>query len=73
MLKTVRETKVKFVLCAESGTGKLHIRKNDTTCWCGRQWFQDVVEDCPDEDRSRKCLRSLALSWTSGDVQTLDS
>ena len=38
MLKAVRETKVKFVLCADSGLGKLHIKKNGTTCWCGRQW-----------------------------------
>ena len=32
----------------------------------------DVVEECPDVDRCRKCLRSLASSWTSGDVQILD-
>ena len=36
MLKAVRETKVKFVLCADSGLGKLHTNKNGTTCWCGR-------------------------------------
>ena len=44
MLKAVRETKVKFVLCADSGLGKLHIRKNGTTCWCGRQWSQSVSD-----------------------------
>ena len=30
MWKTVRERKVKFLLCAESGLGKLHIMKNGT-------------------------------------------
>ena len=34
-LKTVRERKVKFVLCAESSLGKLRIMKNGTMCWCG--------------------------------------
>ena len=38
MLEAVRETKVKFVVCAESGTGKLRIKKNDTT-WCGVSGF----------------------------------
>ena len=37
VLKAVRETKVKLVLCADSGFGKLHIKKNGTTCWCGRR------------------------------------
>ena len=71
MLEAVRETKVKFVLCAESGTGKLHIKKNDTT-WCGRQWFQYVMEESPEVNRCRKCLRSLASSWANGDVLVLD-
>ena len=68
MLKAVRETKVKFVLCADSGMGKLHIKKVGTTCWCGRQWSQSVSEECPEVDRCRKCLRSLASSWAGGDV-----
>ena len=41
MFKNTRENKVEFVLCA-GGAGKLHIRKNHTTCWCGRQWTQVV-------------------------------
>ena len=32
MLEAVRETKVKFVLCAEKWNGQLHIKKNDATC-----------------------------------------
>ena len=63
MLKAVRETKVKFVLCADSGLGKLHIKKNGATCWCGRQWSKSVSEECPEVDTCRKCLRSLASSW----------
>ena len=50
MLKAVRETKVKFVLCADSGLGKLHIKKNGTTWWCGRQWSQIVSYECPEVD-----------------------
>ena len=46
-LKTLRERKVKLVLCAESGLGKLHIMKNGTTCWRGRQWSRGVREECP--------------------------
>ena len=53
MLEAVRETKVKFVLCAESGTGKLHIKKNDTT-WCGRQWFQYVMDGEPRGESMQK-------------------
>ena len=71
MLKTVRETKVKFVLCAESGTGKLHIRKNGTTCWCGGLVSRCAggVPSLPPSppkktDRCRKRLRSLAVGWT---------
>ena len=52
MLKTVRE---KFVLCAESGLGKLHIMKNGTMCWRGRQWCEGVLEE---SDRCRKCRSS---------------
>ena len=58
MFKNTRENKVEFVVCAGGGAGKLHIRKNHTTCWCGRQWTQ-VVDGSPDIDRCRKCLRSL--------------
>ena len=36
------QKKVKFVLCAQSGLGKLHIMKHGTTCWCGRQWSQSL-------------------------------
>ena len=68
MFKNTRENKVEFVLCVGGGAGKLHIRKNHTTCWCGRQWTQ-VVDGSPDIDRCRKCLRSLASRWWSGDVQ----
>ena len=71
MFKNARENKVEFVLCVCGGAGKLHIRKNRTTCWCGRQWTQ-VVDGSPDVDRCRKCLRSLAARWSSGDVQVLD-
>ena len=71
MIKNTRENKVKFVVCASGGVGMLHVRKNPTTCWCGRQWTQ-VVEGSPEIDRCRKCLRSLAASWSSGDVQVLD-
>ena len=71
MFKNTRENKVEFVLCAGGGAGKLHIRKNHTICWCGRQWTQ-VVDGSPDIDRCRKCLRSLAARWSSGDVQVLD-
>ena len=53
MFKNTRENKVEFVLCAGGGAGKLHIRKNRTTCWCGRQWTQ-VVDGSPDIDRCRK-------------------
>ena len=42
MFKNTRENKVEFVLCAGGGAGKLHIRKNRTICWCGRQWTQVV-------------------------------
>ena len=45
MLKAVPVTKKKFVLCADSGFGKLHIKKNGTTCWCDRQWSQSVSEE----------------------------
>ena len=68
MVKTAREKKVKFVLCAESGLDKLLTTKHGTTCWCGRQWSQNVLEECPEVDRCRKCLRSLASSGASGDV-----
>ena len=71
MLEAVREAKVKFVLCAESGMGKLHIKKNDTT-WCGRHWFQQVMEESPEVSQCRKCLRSLASSWANGEVLVLD-
>ena len=71
MLEAVRETKVKFVLSAESVSGKLHIKKNETT-WCGRHKFQCVLQECPEVHRCRKCLRSLASSWANGDVQVLD-
>ena len=69
MMKTTRESKVKFVVCC--GCGKLHVRKNPTTCWCGRQWTQ-VLEVSSEIDRCKKCLRSSAANWSSGDVQVLD-
>ena len=72
MMKTAREGRVKFVLCAESGFGKLHIKKNDTVCWCGRQWSQQVEEECPETVRCKRCLRALAASWSNGEVQVLD-
>ena len=69
MMKT-KEGKVKFVMCAECG--KLHIKKNDIACWCGRQWTQQVLEESPESDRCRRCLRALAASWCSGEVHVLD-
>ena len=72
MMKTAREGRVKFVLCTESGFGKLHIKKNDTVCWCGRQWSQQVEEECPETVRCKRCLRALAASWSNGEVQVLD-
>ena len=72
MMKRAREGKVKFVLCTENGFGKLHIKKNDTVCWCGRQWTQRVWEECPETDRCRWCLRASAASWCIGEVQVLD-
>ena len=71
MKKNTREDKAKFVVCAAGEVGKLHVRKNHTTSWCGRQWTR-VVEGSPEIDRCRKCLKSLAASWSSGDVQVLD-
>ena len=68
MLKAVRETKVKFVLCADSGLGKLHIRKNGTTCWCGRQWSHSVSDECQEVTSVENvCVRwpqaGLAETW----------
>ena len=63
-LKTVRERKVKFVLCAANGFGKLHFLKNGTICWRGRQWSQGVLQ-VHEADRCRKCPRSLAACWQS--------
>ena len=36
MLKTMRGRKAN--LCVESRLGKLHVTKNGTMCWRGRQW-----------------------------------
>ena len=38
-MKNTREDRVK---CAGGGAGKLHVKKNHSTCWCGRQWTQVV-------------------------------
>ena len=41
MKKNTREDKVKFVVCAGGEVGKLHVRKNHTTCWWdvnGLEW-----------------------------------
>ena len=54
MLKTVGERKVKFVLCAESGLGKLHIMKNGTMSWRGRQWSQVVLGGVPKGGQTQK-------------------
>ena len=59
MMKTAREGRVKFVLCAESGFGKLH-KKNDTVCWCGRQWSQQGGGRV-----SRDCQMQEAPWWTT--------
>ena len=67
MLKAVRETKVKFVLCADSGLGMLHIKKNGAACWCGRRWSK-VCRKNAQRWTDAECLRSLASSWAGGDV-----
>ena len=65
-LKTVRERKVKLVLCAESGLGKLHIIKNGTTCWRCRQWSQGVLEECPPLplQKNGQMQKASAAGWT---------
>ena len=75
MLKAVRETKVKFVLCADSGLGKLHIRKNGTTCWCGRQWSQSVSDELPRGGQMLKMFAcaGLELGWRRRGVGPLKS
>ena len=64
-LKTVRERTVKFVLCADSGLGKLHIMKNGAMCWRGRQRSQGVRKECLQNGQMQKVTAVIGRGWDS--------
>ena len=71
-MNSTRADRVKFVLCSEGSFGKLQIRKTEHAWWCGRLWSQSVDEVCPEHERCRKCLRSLAVGAAFGEVLVMD-
>ena len=62
----------RFVSCAETNSGRLHIGKTDVVTWCGRRWVHRVSEGLPELTRCRQCLRAVALGVSGGEVQVLD-
>ena len=72
LLKTTPGDRVKFVRCSEGSSGKLHIQKTEHVRWCGRLWSQRVDAVCVETERCRKCLRSLAVGASFGEVLVLD-
>ena len=63
---------VRFVSCAETSSGRLHIGKTDVVMWCGRRWVHCVSEALPGLTRCRQCLRAVALGVSGSEVQVLD-
>ena len=67
MMKNTLEDKVKFVVCA-GGEARREEPLN-MLVWTS---MDSSGGGSPEIDRCRKCLRSLAASWSRGDVQVLD-
>ena len=63
---------VRFVSCAETSSGRLHIGKTDVVTWCGRRWVHRVSEGLPGLTRCRQCPRAVALGVSGVEVQVLD-
>ena len=62
---------VRFVSCAVTGPGKVHVWKTDVFTWCWWRWVHRVAEGLPELTRCQ-CLRAAVLGVSGGEAQVLD-